>query len=222
MEEQFENRKKRVKTRLSQYGLEDSADHHQGYFGFTSDIELSPFDVGSRMIILYSIACATQDGMDRAGIKEWLMAESLWERASDREKQFLENEKVSEESRSDLSWRFESAYVLAWVLNIIPELSPPVELAKDDEMKFFIDSLPPLGGHLEGFLKNLSFRSEEEIVEEHMFTELVTAYFHKLLFAGQENNTAFHPMVTYERYEALNWIYQGDFKGNWDSHDGMN
>jgi hypothetical protein len=127
------------------------------YLDETKWIFVEPKKVGKRVLILYAVAHAAYNEEDKERIINWLKKEELWSDVAQSEIIFLQAKNSAEEACAEFTWRVESAYILAWALNLIHEKPSPEEESDTDKLE---QVLPILGEPVDGFLENLQLRSQ--------------------------------------------------------------
>lgn len=212
-------KKKRLESRLIEYGIKNHRVSHLPYLDHTKEVFQSTYEAGCRMMILYSIGYAVHTLEDRPQIIEWLKAENIWERVSPIEKDFFKNPSPEENLLTGLSWRIEGSMTLGWCLNKLPKL-PRLDVEDNDaEIDLFQNEIPGIGDKLTSFLTNLEFRDLAEIYEENLLNELATTYFRDLMFNGKKDNTQINRLVSFERHKTLNWLRTFMGIAEWDKID---
>ena len=213
-------RKERLEKRLLDYGLKEYQNTNLSYLEFDPEKFATPIEIARRIIILYStfhVACNLNDIEE---IKKWLIKENLWEDLSDIEKELFNGEIEDEEKLSEFSWNIEKVYILAWTLNIVDDTPEPTNQITDTQFENLINNIPPLGKeNLLEFFNNQQLRDRNEIYDESLFSELITAYFRDLYCNGQDNQTSLDPNSTHERHFALNWVRRFSGIENWEETD---
>jgi hypothetical protein len=168
-----------------------------------------PEDAARRAIILYAVTSAGH-GDDRGAIIAFLKDESLWDHVSPNEKALFEDEKPSEQTMVDATWRAEALWVLLWSLGKIGTLDLPTEFCNTD----LIHDLMPKPGEVAESVRSATLRPKSAILDE-------TDRIYRLHWAvrdAQLNNRPvpanLDPGVVMERHYALNWLtWYGD---EWD------
>jgi hypothetical protein len=214
----LQERKIRIEERLEKHGI-DCQINYPEYLTFDDHLFATPYEVGCRIMILYAIAYTLQDEPKKPGIVKWLKDEGLWSYVSRKEAAYFEHIYTREDLLLELSWKIESAYILAWSVKLVKDPSFPSDETNQEQMDDFVNHLPALGDHLNDFLHSLSFRDTAEIFDENIFYELTTTYFRDLLFSGRKDQTDINKPASFERHLALNWLRR--FKGvkDWDHTD---
>lgn len=212
-------KKKSIESRLIKYGIKNRRIAYLPYLDHTNLVFQSTYDTACRMMILYAIGYLVHNLNDKDRIKRWLKDENIWEKVSENEKKFFNDNSPSEELIMDLSWRIESALTLAWCLKKVDKL-PLLDCDNNDkELDEFQANIPELGESLKSFLSNLEYRSKEEIYEENLLNEMATAYFRDLMFSGKEDETKINRRISFERHIALNWLRKFMEVSDWDETD---
>jgi hypothetical protein len=88
-----------------------------------TDIVKDPEEAAARMLILLTVAFCASNSAEADKISNWLKKEDLWQAVSENEKFFFREPESSDEEKAKLSFQFEGAYMLAWVLGRV-EVEP--------------------------------------------------------------------------------------------------
>ncbi|MDP2386614.1 MAG: DUF4272 domain-containing protein [Bacteroidota bacterium] len=212
-------KKKKLEARLISLGIKNYRIGHLPYLDHTKEEFQNPYDVGCRLVILSAISYSVHKLENRLKIIHWLKIEELWDKVSEKEKEFFTDQQPTEETRIALSWRLESALVLGWALDLIDNIHSIDNEGTDDEINTFMNYVPELGESTKEFLSNVSYRSLEEIYEENLLNEMATTYFRDLLFNGKEDETQINRAVSFERHYSLNWVRKFSGISEWDETD---
>jgi hypothetical protein len=213
------DRKTRLEKQLKDRGVSDYEIKYLPYLDFDESTFASAYEVGVRMIILYSCAYVGYDIDETEKIADWLRKEKLWQHVSPEERELFDGKIKDEEKLGRFSWRLESAYTLAWTLNLIDVLHPPTSEVGEEQIAEFQDKMPKLGTELGCYLDDLILRNKGEIFEENVFNELATTYFRDLLFNGKTDTTDIDRYVSFERHVVLNWVRRFSDITDWDDTD---
>jgi len=152
-------------------------------------------------------------------IADWLQQEKLWPYVSNGERELFDGKVKDKIKLGRFYWRLESAFALAWTLNLVDVLRPPTSELTEEQIADFQGKMPKLGVKLGSYLDNLSLRDKGEMFEENVFNELATAYFRDLLFNGKTDMTDITRNVSFERHEVLNWVRRFSEITDWDDTD---
>lgn len=213
-------RKTRLERQLKERGISGLEIKHLPYLDFDESAFASAYEVGVRMIILYSCAYVAFNTDETEKVAEWLRKEELWQHVSPDEKELFQGKIKDPEKLVRFAWRLESAFTLAWTLNLIDVLHPPTSEVGDEQIAEFQDKMPKLGRTgLGSYLENLSLRNKGEMFEENVLNELATTYFRDLLFNGKTDTTDIDRYVSFERHYVLNWVRRFDDIADWDDTD---
>ena len=201
-------RKKRLEYRLASHGITDCPITYLPYLEFDNTTFVSPYEAGCRMMILYALAYTASKMGDRQKIVDWLKSENIWIHVSPKEFEFFDGKITDEQITIDFSWEGEAAYILAWALNIIPEVPTPTEQITKEQLNYFTNKVPAFGESIDHFLTNLTYRNTTEIYDENLFHELATAYFRNLLFSENPDTSNVDRGVSFLRHRTLNcsWL----------------
>jgi hypothetical protein len=212
-------RKQRLEQRLRAAGILNAQITYLPYVRFAADEFQTSYAIGCRLLIFYVLSAVVHDLTSRPQFSAWLQAEGLWEHVSAEERAFLRDPMPEARQLSALSWQIEGAFILGWVLNLIPTLPEATRPATEEELEVVLDQLPAFGDRTDAFLQHVRLRSAEEIFEENLFHEQVTTYFRDLLFTDQPDETVLHRVVSFERHRTLNWVRQFAGLSDWDDTD---
>jgi len=211
--------KTRLHRQLKERGISTYEVTYLPYLDFDESSFAAAHEVGVRMIILYSCSYVTYHLDQTEKIADWLRQENLWSNVSPEERLLFEGKINDEEKFGAFSWRIESAYTLAWALNLIDALHPPTREVNEEEIADFQKKMPKFGVGLGSYLDDLPLRDKREIFEENIFNELATAYFRDLLFNGKSDTTDINRHVSWERHVVLNWVRRFSGIADWDDTD---
>lgn len=209
----------KIEERLAQHGINNYQIAHPEHLNFDHQLFATPREVGARVMILLAIAYTIQDSSKKFGIVNWLKNEDIWSHVSDKEAAYLCNNTVTEDVIMELSWRIESAYILAWTLGLVAEKPVPGQETSAEQISELVTRLPALGDKLDGFLNSLYFRSTEEIYDENIFYEMTTTHYRDTLFSGFKSRADVHVPASFERHLALNWLRRFMNIQDWDATD---
>jgi Domain of unknown function (DUF4272) len=215
----FRQKKKSLEQKLINYGIKNYRVSYPQFFDFSKKEFKTPYEVGCRMIILYTISHCVHNLDEREEIIEWLESENLWQKVSPIERKFLKNPIPERKELINLSWRIESALTLGWALNLIPILPKLNKKDNEDSITKFFKVVPFICEPTTQFLQNLEFRNVDEIYEENLINELATTYFRDLFFSGKEDKTNINRLTSFERHLVLNWLRSFMGIEDWDETD---
>ena len=212
----FLKRKEKIEARLIQHGIDDYLIIDLSRLDKKVYKFASPEEAAQRLLILLAISFTAYNFDESEKVMDWLKTENLWKAVSEKEKEFFRDPDPGEEEKKNLSWRFEGAYVLAWALKKIRSVPNPGNECNEGEVKEFLSTIPTIGSPTQLFLKNLRFRPLDEILDENLFAELATDYFHNLQVTDKANTSTIHARAVYERLLALNWLRRFENNNDWD------
>lgn len=212
-------KKKRLESRLIEYGIQNYRVSHLPYLDHADEEFQSPYEAGCRMMILYSVGYAVHNLGYRRQIIEWLQSEGIWDKVAPSEMAFLQNPAPDESLLMEFSWRIESALTLGWCLKKLIHLPKLTNNNNEADIDEFQRSVPEIGTPLKTFLAHLSFRDMDEIYEENLLNEIATRYFRDLMFSGNRDNTSINRHTSFERHQTLNWLRQFGGISEWDETD---
>ena len=216
----LKKRKQSIEKRLKDCGIDTVKIKELSYLEFNPDVFASPSDIAKRILILYSVYFASTNTDKLKKIKDWLKKVKLWKNVSDNEKKLFDGKIKDEELLDEYAWNLEKAYILAWALNLVTDLPLPTEQVTDKQFEDFMNNVPELGEeNINEFLTGQSLRNVEEIFDENVFNELITAYFRDLMVNKKENQTEIDLNAAYERHYALNWLRRFEGITDWDDTD---
>ncbi|MBA4057029.1 MAG: hypothetical protein C0490_20105 [Marivirga sp.] len=213
------DRRTRLENQLKDRGISGYEVKYLPYLEFDESSFATAYEVGVRMIILYSCAYVAHNLDETEATAYWLRQEKLWPDVSPEEKKLFTGEIKDEDNLIDFSWRLEAAYTLAWALKLVKELHPPTSQIDEEQMTDFQANMPNIGDKLSSYLNNLSLRDKGEIFDENVFNELATTYFRDLLFNGKTDTTDIDRSVSFERHIVLNWVRRFSDIAEWDDTD---
>ena len=210
------NRKENIEARLKLHGIDDFLIIDLSHLNTNAYDFATPEEAAQRLFILLAISFTAYNFDESEKIMDWLKKENLWKAVSEKEKEFFRDPDPGEDEKRNLSWRFEGAYVLAWALQKIDLPPNPSDECNEEQVKEFLSVIPAIGSSTEIFFKNLRFRPLGEILDETLFAELTTAYFHDLHVTDKANTSTLHARAVYERLLALNWLRRFNGNSDWD------
>jgi hypothetical protein len=217
--EELKRRKRIFERRMTSLGINKYRIVYLKYLDPTDMEFRSPYEVGCRLLILYSVAYCVHHLKDRQKIIDWFKREELWDKVSRKEKAFLSKRKPDQKELQGFSWRLEGALTLGWALSLVDSLHEIDRDETDEEMQAFVAAIPKPEEGTKEFLGKLSYRNLEQIYEENLVNELVTAYFRDLYISGGKEETPINRMASYERHRTLNWVRQFSGVADWDETD---
>lgn len=214
-----EQRKEQLEARLVKHGIEDQKILHLPYLAFEPEDFASPHDIGCRMMVLYAAAYVATTPDDAEVVTDWLKEQKLWSHVSKGEKNLFQGKITDEQTLIDFSWEGECAFVLAWVLDLVPEIPAPTGPLPEPTLELFMNNIPELGQGLEPFLAQLSLRDLTQVYDENLFHELVTTHFRDLIFKGGTDSSDIDPTVSFQRHRTLNWVRRFMGIESWEETD---
>lgn len=213
------NRKTQLEERLIKHGINGYRITHLPYLEYDDVTFATPCEAGLRLLVLCAVAYCAAVPDEREVIVQWLEREHLWEHVSPNEKRLFTGEVTDGQEIIDFSWEMESAYLLAWALNVVPVPPDPASTTSDDLLDYFVDHIPMLGDETTFFLQGLSYRSLAEIYDENLFYEMVTGYFRDNALMGREDTSDIHNPLSFTRHKTLNWLRRFVDVTEWDDTD---
>lgn len=213
---ELRKRKKQFESRLISLGIKNYRVSHLEFLDHSKETFQTPFEVGCRALILNGLAYAAHNLDKRISIADWFKREDIWDKVSNNEKEFLYDVTPENEKIVDVSWAIEAALTLAWTLNVVDTLPEIDRESTDDEIGNFLARIPQPGESTKEFLQNLSYRNLEEIYEENLVNEAVTAYLRDITLLEREDETNINRTISFERHRVLNWVRQFMGEKDWD------
>ncbi len=127
------------------------------------------------------------------------------------ERKFLMQALPSDKERAQLTWRYESLWVLLWALGYVDTLDAPTQLCPVPEAVGYLRE----AGSFDKFMQGATLRSASEILEACDWIYRADWACMNALLKQQEPPAGFNGSVVYERHYALNWLinYQNQ---DWD------
>jgi hypothetical protein len=209
-------RKEKLETRLANYGL-DNAITDIGVLDETQYNFVDPTQAAERLLILLAVSYAAYNFSESEKVMNWLKKENIWPAVSDREKEFFRNPDPEEEEKQGLSWRFETAYMLAWALGKVSVPPDPRSECGEKHIQEFLQHIPPVGSPAEEFLFDPQFRTLADISDENHFYEIATVYYKNIRVLDKENTSSVHEKASFERCVALAWLRSSGSGSDWDT-----
>jgi len=216
-------RKRRLEEKLSGYGIESSDHVMEGFEEIPdykainqSGLAVTPERAAQRLLILLAVSYTSYSFEESDRVMEWLKKEELWKETSESEKEFFRHPAPSEEDKARLSWRFEGAYQLAWILDIVDTPSAPTKECSEEQVVEFFSRVPTVGIASEEFCSEAALRPEEEIIDEYFFYEKVKIYLDGIQTSRKENTSGIHQKASLERLHVLRWMTGFEDKLLWD------
>lgn len=170
----------------------------------------SPFEVGQKIVTLYSLA-GLANGADGRLVKEWLIAENCWGFLSDAEKSMFSSVNLSREELNELSWKQESLYALCWCVSIIDNMTWP---SVEADLSEVFSHIPPEVS-VSSFVGSLVLKKEKDIVQMlDLYYCLHASAIHPELWERGEVSSQLKIEVILERRHALEWVFSKTIQ--WD------
>src|ERR1700748_934602 len=124
-------RKNAIELRLKNHDIYNINIKYLPYLDFDPDSFAPSSETGCRIMILRTAAYAVHNENYLPQIIEWLKKEKIWEYGSPKEQLLFEGKVIDRKSLTHFLWQIESAYVLAWSLGLVTELSEDCEPIND-------------------------------------------------------------------------------------------
>jgi len=181
-----------------------------------SEIIKGPEEAAGRLLMLLSVAFSASNSGEADKIADWLKREEVWQVASENEKFFFREHSAGDEEKAKLSFRFEGAYMLAWVLGLV-EISPDPSSECDAEMVGdFFANVPPLLSSTDSLVEDAQYRRLANIHDEYLFYKMTRAYFRHIKQADKENTSNVHEAAAHQRFLVLEWLINQE-DPEWDA-----
>jgi hypothetical protein len=214
---QLKRRKEAIESRLAAYGIHDYKISHLPYLDFSAEEFQTTYDVGCRILILWITAFLSvrQDAKEK--VREWLKAESLWGKVSEKEQKIFSQD-MSEKDLENFYWNIEAAIVLCWTVSLISTLPTLDKEFTDTDLQDLAAKLP-IYKNTEFFLNSLQFRDREDILMENIINEMITGYLRDRWLSRKKEKLSINPSISFERHKALNWLRMFSGISEWDETD---
>lgn len=148
------------------------------------------------------------------GVEQHLLEKSVEQKNinsfSPKELEIYRTESINDQQRAIATWRYESLYVLLWVLGKINELKYPSEIC---DVTAVVSSI--FQPTREEFESTIKLRSTSEILDELDKTYRFHWACVDARIKGEPVSGNLNPSVVYERHYALNWLTSFQNQ-NWD------
>lgn len=127
-----------------------------------------------------------------------------------KERRFIASNDVDPQTRTEMTWRYESAAVLLWSLHLLDELPPPDTII---DASLLGDIFRELGA--DGLIQQARLRPQSQILEAADLAYRMNWAAVEARVSDDPMPEALHPGITYERHYTLNWLY-GYADLSWD------
>ncbi|WP_371226111.1 DUF4272 domain-containing protein [Roseovarius sp. 2305UL8-3] len=167
-------------------------------------------EVAERAMALM-IAAVKGETMDQDLIEAIIVQYGAIEYFTAQELAFISDSAPAEQTRVQMTWRYESVAVLLWALGFIDQLPPPDTII---DAAMLGDTFRQLGP--DGLRQEARLRPQSEILDQ---ADLIYRLHWAVVAARVANQPApegLHPGIIYERHYALNWLY-GYMGLDWDN-----
>lgn len=114
---------------------------------------------------------------------------------------YVLNNEVPAEDLSVLTWRYESLFLLFWLINKVEILPYPSEMCSTETFL-----APILEQSRADFSAGISLRSKEEIADQLDLIYRMNWACVDARIKGETTSGNLHPGIVYERHYALNWL----------------
>lgn len=171
-----------------------------------TSIVKDPEEAAARMLILLAVAFCASNSADADKISDWLKTEGLWQAATENEKAFFREPLADEAENAKLSFCFEGAYMLAWVLAQVDIFPDPSSECDSELVADFFANVPPLLNDTSSLFEDLGLRRITAIHDEYLFYKMAVLYFRHIRQADKENTSNVHLACAHQRYLALEWL----------------
>jgi len=134
--------------------------------------------------------------------RDYLRRNGLHEHLSRAERAFIEGEDQTKQTRVNLSWRCEAAYILLWALGKFTDLPVPSLATDVDEM---YPHLPPFAKSPRCFIHDAKLIDKERILDQ---SDLVYRMHWATRQASLEGNefVRLNQQVVQEWHHGINWV----------------
>src|SRR6185503_19415641 len=136
-----------------------------------------------------------QDAKEK--VREWLKAESLWGKVSEKEQKIFSQD-MSEKDLENFYWNIEAAIVLCWTVSLISTLPTLDKEFTDTDLQDLAAKLP-IYKNTEFFLNSLQFRDREDILMENIINEMITGYLRDRWLSRKKEKLSINPSISFER-----------------------
>jgi hypothetical protein len=174
-----------------------------------------PEETAARMLILLSVAFCASNSAEADKISNWLKKEDLWQAVSDNEKLFFREPESSDEEKAKLSFQFEGAYMLAWVLGRVEVYPDPSSECDMEFVSDFFANVPSVLAETDNLFEDLAYERITAIHDEYLFYKMATLYFKHIKKTDKENTSNVHKAAASQRYLVLEWLLNPD-NTEWD------
>jgi hypothetical protein len=160
-------------------------------------------DVARQIVILNALDGLVND-TDPKFLKKWLKDQGIWDQMEEKDHQYFKGN-ISKEMLSELSWKSESLFTLAWTCGLAAEVPPPSREVVS-ELKPIYDKIPP-EVEVDAFVSGTELIAVKTIVEELDFYYcLDAAVRHPELWKSPADIGCLNHGAILERRHALEWI----------------
>ncbi|MFK7939897.1 MAG: DUF4272 domain-containing protein [Roseovarius sp.] len=119
-----------------------------------------------------------------------------------RELAFITARQVDDQTRADMTWRYESVAVLLWALGFLDELPPPDTIIDASVLGNIFSELGP-----DGLRGQARLRPQTQILDAADLAYRMNWAAVDARVSNEATPKGLHPGITYERHYALNWLY---------------
>ncbi|HTE28352.1 DUF4272 domain-containing protein [Flavitalea sp.] len=169
-----------------------------------------PEEAAARMLILLSVAFCASNSAEADKIADWLKKEDLWQAASENEKFFFREHETTDEEKAKLSFQFEGAYMLAWVLGRVEVYPDPSSECDLELVGDFFANVPPVLAETDDLFEDAGFERITSIHDEYLFYKMAALYFKHIKKTDKENTSNVHSAAAHQRYLVLEWLLNPD------------
>jgi len=203
----------KLRQRMIVYGIQDLP--LTAIPANVDEIIKGPEEAAGRLVMLLSIAFSASNSGETDKISDWLKREEVWQVASENEKSFFREQNSTDEEKAKLSFRFEGAYMLAWVLGHVQTYPDPASESDAESVSDFFANIPPLFGETDVLVEEPGYRKIQEIHNEYLFYKMAHQYFKYIKKVDKENTSNLHMAAAYERFLVLEWLFNAA-DADWD------
>lgn len=167
-------------------------------------------EAAERLVVLYTLVVLSE-GVEAAGILEWLESEGISKVLTASERSFLSGRTLTEIDGNVLSWKQESLFVLSWAGRIANELGLPWG---ECDLSAVIPKIPRAVS-VSTFFESYRLRDHTEIRQAlDVYYCIHHALRHKELWDDMRCFAKLHHVVAVERRIALEWLLNSTLE--WD------
>lgn len=160
-------------------------------------------EIAERILVLVYLAYISEVPDEKENVIDFLKTNSLWDRASSKEKELFQKEILTDQETVNISWRSEGVWLLLWSINKVDKLELPTGQVEISEI---VSRLPEFLTDPSEFIINAIVRPTTEILDQ---SDLI----YRLHWATRnaDLNNQLMPAnldlsIIMERHYAINWV----------------